>query len=127
MLFVPVNEGILPVPLAARPIDASEFVQSNVVPGVALVNTPAATFAPLQTIISAETTAIGIGLTVILYETGTPAQPFAAGVTVMIAVIGNAVLLVPVNEGALPVPLAARPIDASEFVHEKVVPGVVLV
>ena len=127
VLFVPVNEGMLPMPLAAIPIDASEFVQSNVVPGVVLVKTPAARFAPLQTTISAETTAIGIGLTVILYETGTPEQPFEVGVTVMSAVTGNAVLLVPVNEGEFPVPLASSPIDGSEFTQSNVVPGVVLV
>ncbi len=127
VLFVPVKVGTSPVPFAARPIEEFEFVQSKVVPGVELVKAEAVIVSPSQTIISAGTTTTGIGLTVILYETGTPAQPFAAGVTVMIAVTGNPVLLVPVNEGALPVPLAARPIDGSEFTHANVDPGVVLV
>ncbi len=127
VLFVPVNAGVLPVPLDARPIDASELVQSNVVPGVVLVKFEATIVAPLQTIISEGTTTKGVGLTVIVYEDGVPGQPLAAGVTVIVAVTGSAVLFVPVNAGVSPVPLAARPIVGSEFVHANVAPGVVLV
>ena len=53
---------------------------------------------------------------------GGPVQPFAVGVTVIVAVIGEVVALVAVNEGILPEPLAARPIDVLLFVHVNVVP-----
>ena len=51
-----------------------------------------------------------------------PVQPFAVGVTLIVAVIGEAVALVAVNEGILPEPLAARPIDVLLFVQVNVVP-----
>ena len=66
VLFVPVKEGVLPVPLAARPIEVLEFVHAKVVPGVVLVNTPAATVAPLQTVTFAGTTTTGVGFIVIV-------------------------------------------------------------
>ena len=66
VLFVPVNDGVLPVPLAASPIEVLEFVHANVVPGVVLVKTPAATVDPLQTATFAGTTTTGVGLTVIV-------------------------------------------------------------
>jgi len=40
----------------------------------------------------------------------------------MLAVIGAVVVLVAVNEGTLPEPLAARPMAVLLFVHVKVVP-----
>ena len=127
VVFVPVNDGVLPVPLAERPIEGVEFVHANVVPGVVLVNTPAATFAVLHTVTFAGTVTLGPGFTVIVYVFGVPGQPLALGVTVMVAVTGSAELFVAENEGVFPVPLAARPIEGVEFVHVKVVPGVVLV
>ena len=127
VLFVPVKDCTSPVPFAARPIEEFEFVQSNVVPGVVLVKAEAAIVSPSQTIISAGTTTTGVGLTVIVYETGTPEQPFAVGVIVTVAVTGSAVLFVPENDGVLPAPVAERPIEGSVFVQLKVVPGVVLV
>ena len=46
----------------------------------------------------------------------------ADGVIVMVAVIGELVEFVAVNEGTLPVPLAANPIAVLLFVHVNVVP-----
>ena len=46
----------------------------------------------------------------------------ADGVTVIVAVMGDEVLLVAVKDGTLPDPDAPRPIDVLEFVHAKVVP-----
>ena len=66
VLFAPVNDGVLPVPLAARPIEVLEFVHAKLAPEVVLVNTPAATVAPLQTVTFAGTTTTGVGLIVIL-------------------------------------------------------------
>jgi hypothetical protein len=57
---------------------------------------------------------------VIVYGTGSPVQ-FAGdalvGVTVMVAVIADAVKLVPVKDAILPAPLAAKPIAVLELVH----------
>ena len=51
-----------------------------------------------------------------------PLHPFAAGVIVIVAVIGDVVALVVVNEGILFEPLAARPIAVLLLVHVNVVP-----
>ena len=64
--FVPVNDGVLPVPLAASPIEGVEFVHAKVVAGVVLVYAEAGTVAPLHTVIFAGTTTTGVGLTVIV-------------------------------------------------------------
>ncbi len=53
---------------------------------------------------------------------GVPVHPFADGVTVIVAVIGDVVALVAVNEGMSPDPLAARPMAELLFVQVKVVP-----
>jgi hypothetical protein len=49
-------------------------------------------------------------------------QLFATGVMVIVAVIGALVVLVAVNEGTLPEPLAPRPMAVLLFVHVNVVP-----
>ena len=66
VIFVPVNEGVLPVPLDASPIVVLEFVHAKVVPGVVLVNAEAATETPLQTVMFAGTTTTGVGFIVIV-------------------------------------------------------------
>ena len=53
---------------------------------------------------------------------GVPAQPFAAGVTVIVEVMGKVVALVAVNEEMLPKPLAARPMAVLLFAQVNVVP-----
>ncbi len=53
---------------------------------------------------------------------GVPVHPFAVGVTVIVAVIGDVVALVAVNEGILPDPFVPRPIAVLLFVQVKVVP-----
>lgn len=54
---------------------------------------------------------------------GTPVQPSAVGVTVMVATCVVVPLLVAVKDGILPVPLAARPIVVFVFVQENTVPA----
>lgn len=58
--------------------------------------------------------------------TGDPVQvtpsPVYKGVTEMVAVTVVAVVLVALKAPILPEPLAANPIDGSEFVHSYVVP-----
>ena len=53
---------------------------------------------------------------------GVPVHPFAVGVTVIIALTGEEVAFVAVNEGILPEPLAVRPIAVLLFAHVKDVP-----
>ena len=63
----------------------------------------------------------GVGLTVIVNVCWAPAQPSNEGVTVIVAVTGAVPLLVAVNDGMFPEPLAARPIDGVLLLHEYVV------
>ena len=57
-----------------------------------------------------------------------PGQPFAVGVTEMVAVTGVVPVFTALKDGIVAVlPLAARPMDGAELVHAKVVPAVVLV
>ena len=48
---------------------------------------------------------------------GLPGQPFAEGVTVMVAITGFAVALVAVKDAIFPAPLAASPMDGVLFVQ----------
>ena len=54
---------------------------------------------------------------------GSPEQPFAVGVTVIVAITVDAPVLVAVKEGISPGPPAASPIVGSLFVHVNVVPA----
>ena len=121
VLFVAMNDDILPVPLVPIPIDASEFVQLNTrVPPVAgLLKTIALVDDPLHNTWLATAFTVAIGFTVIAKEIGKPTQ--ADGlicVTVIVAVIALVKLLVVVNDGIFPVPLAAKPIDELLFIQE---------
>jgi hypothetical protein len=53
---------------------------------------------------------------------GVPVHPFAVGVTVTVAVIGEVVALIAVNDRISPEPLVARPIAVLLLVHVNVVP-----
>jgi len=53
---------------------------------------------------------------------GVPVQPFAVGVTVIVAVMGEVAAFAAVNEGTLPEPLAPRPMAVLLFVQVNVVP-----
>jgi hypothetical protein len=56
-------------------------------------------------------------LTVIVKVSAMPAQPSKEGVTVMVAVTGEVPLLTAVNDGRLPLPLAASPMVVLLLVH----------
>ena len=49
-LFTAVKEAILPVPLAARPIEVLLLTQLKMVPGIELTNTTVLVLVPLQTV-----------------------------------------------------------------------------
>lgn len=123
------NDCILPVPLAANPIDGWLLVQVNesaaVGPVVGLVKLITAVGDPLHNTCPATGFTIGLGFTVIVNVIGVPTQPLAVGVTVIVATSGPLVALVVTNGGISPVPLAARPIAVLLFVQLKTVPATV--
>jgi hypothetical protein len=61
--------------------------------------------------------AVGEASTVIVNNTGKPAQPFEIGVTVIVAITDVDPLFKAVNDPMLPIPLAAKPIAGVLFVH----------
>jgi hypothetical protein len=113
---------MLPVPDADRPIDVFEFVQLYVVPLTAPEKVTAAVVAPLHNVWSAAAATVGVGFTVIVKVSATPAQLLADGVTMIVAVAAVVPVLVAVNAPMLPVPDADRPIAVFEFVQLYVVP-----
>ena len=62
-VFTAVNDAMLPVPLAARPIDVVLFVQLNTVPVTAPLKVTAAVAEPVQTDWLATAFTVGIGFT----------------------------------------------------------------
>ena len=64
----------------------------------------------------------GVGLTIIVNVVGVPEQPFATGVTVMVAVTALTPALIAVNAAILPVPIATKPMLGVVFVQLYVVP-----
>ena len=97
-------------------------------PVVGLLKTIAAVDALLHNTWFATAFIVAIGLTVIVKVIGAPVQPFAVdGVTVIVAVVALVRLLFVVNDGILPLPLAAKPIDGLLFTQVYVVPDTGLV
>ena len=116
--LVAVNEPIFPAPLAANPIAVLLFVQLYVTPLAMLpVKFTAVVGAPLHTGWSVGLSTVGVGLTVMVKETGVPGQPLAVGVTSIIPLIAVFPVLVAVNEAISPVPLAPNPMAVLSFVQ----------
>jgi hypothetical protein len=120
------NEAILPVPLAARPIEGVLFTQLNTIllpppPLVELVKFIAVVASPLHSSWLVTAFTVAVGFTVIVNINGVPMQlttPLVnIGVTVIVATFGALVVLIAVNVAMLPLPLAAIPIEASLFVQ----------
>ena len=123
VLFTAVNDGILPVPPAAKPIDGVLLTQLKLIdPPVALVaKLTAVVLAPLHKVWLLTAFTLAVGLTVMVNVVDGPVQltpPFVkVGVTVIVAVTGAVPLFTAVNAAIFPVPLAARPIVVFEFVQ----------
>ena len=60
---------------------------------------------------------VGVGLTVMVKETGVPGQSLIVGVTCIVPVIVAVPVFVAVNEDIFPVPLAGNPIAVLVFVQ----------
>jgi len=120
--------GILPLPLAASPMDGALLVQANdkapVGPVVGLVKLITAVGDPLHNTWPVTGFTIGVGFTVMVKVIGVPMQPVGpTGVTVMVATSGPLVVFVVTNGAISPVPLAARPMAGVLLVQLYTVPG----
>ena len=110
--FVAVNEGILPVPLAARPMDVVLLIQLKAVPATVEVKFTAKVAALLHIVWLAGWATFGVGITSTVAVVVGPTQPLAVGVMVKVTVIGLTVVLVSVPL-ILPEPLAAIPVTVT--------------
>ena len=81
VVFVAVNTGVFPVPLAAKPIAVFEFVHANIAPAGVLASADAATDAPLHTVMFVGGVTDGKGFTVTV-DTAVPVQLPVVAVTV---------------------------------------------
>ena len=116
--FVAKNEGILPVPLAAKPMLDVLFVQEYVVPMTAEpLNATTVVLSSLQIVGQEGAVTEGVGLTVIVNVCAEPVQPSAEGVTVIVETITVEPLLITEKATILPVPLAAKPMLVLSFVQ----------
>jgi hypothetical protein len=117
--FTPVNTPMLPVPLAASPMDVVLLVQLKVVPPTAPLNVTAVVLDPLHTTWLPGATTVGVGFTVIVNVWGVPVHTGAAvaGVTIMVATMGVVPALVAVKAVMLPVPEASNPMLGVSFVQ----------
>ena len=108
----------MPVPALVKPIVGKLFVQDNTAPLTFDVNAIDGTVLSIHsTTLAKVLVTAGVGFTVIVNVTGVPAQPFAEGVTVTVAVTGALVVFVAVNAVISPEPLAAKPIEGVSFVQ----------
>jgi hypothetical protein len=84
--FTAVNEGISPLPLAARPIVVLLFVQLYTVPGTDPLKFTAAVGDPLHTtwLLTGSTVGIGLTVTVKVQLAVLPAASVAVAVTVVV-------------------------------------------
>ena len=115
--LVAVKEEIFPEPEFVRPIAVLLFVHAYVVPATAPVKFKAPVAFPLHTARLAGTVTVGVGFTVIVKFCGLPTQPFAVGVTVIVAVDAEELALVAVNDGMLPEPDAPRLMPVLLLIH----------
>ena len=110
-----VKLAILPVPLAARPMDVLLFVHVNTVPATVPLKVTGAVATPAHTTWLAGWFTFGVGLTVMVKVIDGPVQLvpplLKVGVTVIVATTGALVALVAVNDRILPVPDAPNPIE----------------
>ena len=110
VILITLNDAILPVPLAARPIDGVLFTQLNVVPATGPLNITGAVGALLHTVwLGGTGLTVGVGFTVTVAVMAAPTHPLAVGVIVNVVVCATLVVLVSVPL-ILPEPLAAMPV-----------------
>lgn len=124
--FCAANEGMSPVPLAAKPMAGVLLVQLNTVPAGVPVKVTAVVLLSLHSNWLAMAFTVGVGLTVMVNVMAVPTHPAKLGVTVMVPVMAAPPALVGVKVGKLPEPLAARPMAVLLFVQVNVAPVTLL-
>ncbi len=118
LLFVALNEAILPVPPLPKPIEGVLFVQLNIVLATPPPKMTGAVAAPLHNDWLAGWFTLVVGCTVMVKVfCSVELQASADRPTVIVAVTGTVPLLTAVKEDILPVPLLAKPIDGLLFVQ----------
>ena len=125
VLFIALNDGMFPLPVAFdKPIVILEFVQLKVVPVTPKreENIIALEGVPLQIIWLFTASTVGIGFIVNVKLDETPIQPFAVGVTVIVAMFRELVVFWPIKIGIDPFPDAANPTVVFELTQENVEP-----
>jgi hypothetical protein len=132
VILVPTNDGIFPVPVAAKPMLVALFVQlyTIVPPVVGLLKFTAVVGKLLHNTWLVILFTVAVGFTVYVYVFGVPTQltpPLVnVGVTVIVAVTGAVVVFVAVKLGIFPVPDATSPMLVVLFVQlYTIVPPVV--
>ena len=123
LVFVAVKMAMFPFPAAVKPIEGVSFVQSKEVPPTVSTKPIAVVEAPLHNICGVTGATVGVGFTVMIYVSGVPLQPLAVGVMEILAVAGVLPVLVAVNPGISPVPLADKPMEVLSFVQLNVDPA----
>lgn len=122
---VGVSAAILPEPLAAKPIEVLLFVdQLKVVLATLLgeLKVIGLKLDPKQMVWLAPPETVGKGFTVIVKVCAGPAQEPKNGVTVMVAVTFELVLLVGLNAAIVPLPEPTKLMDVVVFVQLYVMP-----
>lgn len=129
VLLVAINDGILPVPLAPRPIEVVLFVQLYVTPPTGLLKFTAAVGVPVHTVWFAIGSTDAAGYTSTVAVVVEPGHPFAVVVMVNVTITDALVVLVSVPFIGVPEPLAAIPMTVAvlSLVQEKVVPATPLI
>lgn len=118
MVTVAALKLMSPVPLAPRPMLVLVFVQLNV--GLTVPSKITLTGSPEQTVWLGGSITVGVGLMVMVNDTGLPGQPLMIGVTVILAISW---VETPVDvKFRLPMPLAPRPMAVLSFDQEKMAP-----
>jgi hypothetical protein len=124
LLIGAIQDGILPEPEAPSPIAVFELDHEKEAPVGKQEKTGITIVAPGQTEIFDSCEIIGVGLIVMVKETGVPGQPSRVGVTVMVPETGAPVLFAgAVHAAILPDPEVPSPIAVLELDQEKEAPA----
>src|SRR5450759_4259526 len=122
-VFMATNVGISPVPVAARPMVISLFVQVYVVtpPVLTVPKITAVVLSPLHTTSLAGRLTCAVGFTVIVKVFVGPSHILPpllkCGVTMIVAITGAVPKFIAAKEAMSPVPLANSPMDGVSFVQ----------
>src|SRR5664280_3164569 len=122
-VFIAVNEGISPLPVAANPMLISLLVQVKVVapPVLTVAKVTVVVLPPLHTTWLAGWSTSPVGLTVIVKVFVGPSHvtpPFVkCGVTMIVAITGDVPALIAAKVGIFPLPVAANPMLVSLLVQ----------